>query len=256
MIDAHCHIDHYKNPITVAEEAERHGIITIAVTNLPSHFERIYPYFRKFKKIRLALGFHPQSARQSETERTIFERMVSKTSYIGEIGLDFSNENKLSKNSQIETLKFIFSNIKDRPRFITLHARKAESVVLALLEEFNIESCIFHWYSGPLTILEQAIESGHYFSINHAMTRSNKGRQIIRAIAIDHILTETDGPYIKLGNREVMPTDISSLLIALKDIYGLPLKEIEEHINSNFKRLISTIKLFNPNKHSPPHQDD
>jgi TatD DNase family protein len=89
MIDAHCHIDHYKNPLTVAEEAEKYGIITIAVTNLPSHFERAYPYFRKFKKIRPALGFHPQLVRQSETERTIFEKMVSKTSYIGEIGLDF-----------------------------------------------------------------------------------------------------------------------------------------------------------------------
>jgi TatD DNase family protein len=248
MIDAHCHIDHYQNPLVVAEEAESNGIITIAVTNLPSHFERIYPCLRKFKKIRPALGFHPQLITQNKSEQIIFKRMITKTSYIGEIGLDFSNEWKSLEISQIKTLKFILSIINDRPRFITLHTRKAERVVLELLEEFNIHNAVFHWYSGSLTILEQVIKSGHYFSVNHAMIRSKKGRKIIEMIPIDRILTETDGPYIQLGSREVRPSDISSLLIALEDIYRLPVKEIEREINYNFNRIITPIKLFSSNK--------
>lgn len=243
MLDAHCHIDHYQHPMEVAEEAEKHGIITIAVTNLPSHFERIYPYLRRFKRIRPALGFHPQLVKSSKTERFIFERMLSKTSYIGEIGLDFSNEGKLTKTSQIETLKFILHRIKDRARFISLHARKAESAVLELLEEFNIRNAVFHWYSGSLSVLGQAIKSGHYFSINHAMTRSKNGKKIIETIPMDRILTETDGPYVKFGNREARPSDIGSLLTALADIWKLSFTEIKNQIDSNFHRLISPIKL-------------
>jgi TatD DNase family protein len=248
MLDTHCHIDHYQNPLEVAKEAENHGIITIAVTNLPSHFEMIYPYLSTFKRLRLALGLHPQLVKSGKTERIIFERMLSKTSYIGEIGLDFSGEGKFSKTPQIETLKFILNKIQDRPRFITLHSRKAESAVLELLEEYNIENAVFHWYSGPLKVLEQAIKSGHYFSLNHAMVRSKKGRQIIEIIPLDCILTETDGPFIQLGSREVTPSDIKTLLIALADIRKLPVLEIENHINSNFRRLISPIKLHNISK--------
>ena len=135
-----------------------------------------------------------------------------------------------------------FKQIQDRPRFVSLHSRGAESKVLELLEEFNIQSAIFHWYSGSLTVLDQAVQSGHYFSINPAMIRSKKGRNIIDCIPVNRILTESDGPHIQLRNQPVKPTDIKSVLEVLGDIWRISFEECKAQVMSNFMELIVPIR--------------
>jgi len=61
MIDTHCHIDIYNDPMAIALECERNGVVTIAMTNLPSHFEMGYSHLKNLSKVRLALGMHPLS---------------------------------------------------------------------------------------------------------------------------------------------------------------------------------------------------
>ena len=97
MIDVHCHIDQFKNPPQIAKKAEHAGIITIAVTSLPDHFKLGYPHLLNFKKVRLALGFHPMFVGEKRFDEKLFISLASRTSYIGEIGLDFSEKNN-SKN--------------------------------------------------------------------------------------------------------------------------------------------------------------
>lgn len=242
MLDTHCHIDLYPNPHAIAKAVERQKILTIAVTNLPSHFEMGQPHLRGFRQIRPALGLHPLMAEYHERERKKFKQTFSKTSYIGEIGLDFSKEGRNTKDIQIESLRFVFKQIQDRPRFVSLHSRGAESKVLELLEEFNIQSAVFHWYSGSLTVLDQAVQSGHYFSINPAMIRSKNGRNIIDRIPLNRILTESDGPHIQLRNQPVRPSNIKIILEALRDIWGMSFQEVDEQVWSNFMKLLVPIR--------------
>ena len=242
MLDTHCHIDLYPDPFTIAREIEKRGILTIAVTNLPSHFEMGQPHLLGFRKIRPALGLHPLLAEHHKKELPKFKRMLSRTSYIGEVGLDFSKAGRGTKDVQIESLRFVFKGIQDRPRFVSLHSRGAESKVLELLQEFNIRGTVFHWYSGPLTILDQAVQSGHYFSVNPSMVRSKKGRSIINRIPSDRILTESDGPHIQLRNQPVRPTDIKGVLETLRDIWGISFEESEAQVRSNFMKLIIPIR--------------
>lgn len=242
MLDTHCHIDLYPNPLTIAKEIEKRGILTIAVTNLPSHFEIGQPHLLGFQQIRQALGLHPLMAEHHKKERPKFKQLLSKTSYIGEIGLDFSKAGRDTKNIQIESLRFVFKQIQDRPRFVSLHSRGAESKMLELLGEFDIQGAVFHWYSGSLTVLDQAVQSGHYFSINPAMIRSKKGRNIIDRIPLDRILTESDGPHIQLGNQSVRPINIKGVLEVLGDIWEMPFQETEEQVWSNFMKLLVPIR--------------
>ena len=242
MLDTHCHIDLYPNPLAIAKEIEKQGILTIAVTNLPSHFEMGLPHLRGFQQIRPALGLHPLMAEYHEGERKKFKQTFSKTSYIGEIGLDFSKEGRDTKDIQIESLRFVFKQIQDRPRFVSLHSRGAENKVLELLEEFSIQGAVFHWYSGSLSVLDQAVQSGHYFSINPAMIRSKKGRNIIDRIPLDRILTESDGPHVQLRNQSVRPIDIKGVLEVLGDIWGVSFQEADGQVWSNFMKLLAPIR--------------
>ncbi|HSH66871.1 MAG TPA: Qat anti-phage system TatD family nuclease QatD [Bacteroidia bacterium] len=242
MIDTHCHIDLYNNPMQIANECERLGIITIGMTNLPSHFEIGYKHLLSFKKVRLALGMHPLHAESHAKEFPRFIKNISKTSYIGEIGLDFSSEGIATKDIQVNTFKKILIELQGKKKILSIHSRKAEKEVLFYLSEAKISTAIFHWYSGPLRLIDEIIKAGYYFSINPAMTKSKSGQEIIKRIPHDYLLTESDGPFIENEGEPVKPIDVKIVHQYLAKIVNTPEVEIKNIIDNNFKRLLNSIR--------------
>jgi TatD DNase family protein len=242
MIDTHCHIDLYDNPIEIANECEKMGIITIGMTNLPSHFEMGYKHLQSYRKVRLALGLHPLHAELHENELPGFLRNISNTSYIGEIGLDFSKEGVITKDIQSTTFKSILEALSGKKKLVSLHSRKAEKEVLQFLIQYNIKSAIFHWYTGPLSLIKKIIEAGFYFSLNPAMIKSKSGQAIIEQIPKQHVLTESDGPFIKYNGKPVKPYDVRLVISYLSQLWQLPEKAVQEKIDTNFKELITSLK--------------
>ena len=117
MIDTHCHIDLYSNPYDIVNECEKAGIITIGMTNLPSHFELGFPHVKHCKKVRLALGMHPLYADHHEEEFTKFVANISNTSYIGEVGLDFSKEGIATRNIQLRSFMKILKLVSGTKKY-------------------------------------------------------------------------------------------------------------------------------------------
>jgi TatD DNase family protein len=234
MIDTHCHIDLYTDPLRIANESERLGIITIGMTNLPSHFEMGYPHLVNYKKVRLALGMHPLYAESHRKEFVKFKENLTKTSYVGEIGLDFSREGYSTKDIQLETFKKILLEIKDKKKLISLHSRRAEKEVLNQLIQNKIQAAIFHWYSGPIKFIENISSHGYYFSINPAMIISENGQKIIKKIPADRILTESDGPFIENDGRPINPSDIILVHKYLSTLWGISLTQVSDQIKKKF----------------------
>jgi TatD DNase family protein len=242
MIDVHCHIDQYPNPLQIATECERLGIITIGMTNIPSHFELGYNHLLSFKKVRLALGMHPLYADQHEKEFAKFKSNLNKTSYIGEIGLDFSREGIATKEKQVVSFDRILSELKGKKKLLSIHSRKAEKEVLQSLIRFEIENAIFHWYSGPVGLIEAIAKKGYYFSINPAMIKSKNGQEIINRIPKEKVLTESDGPFIERNDQAIKPKNIREVHTYLSILWNMPEEDIEELIFKNFNILISRLK--------------
>lgn len=242
MIDSHCHIDLYPNPYEITLDAEQSGITTIIVTNLPSAFIRAYPHIKSMRHIRLALGLHPLVAQQHASERENFRELVNQTSYIGEVGLDFSQVGLPTKEVQIESFRFVLQTLRGKPKFITLHSRQAESMVLDILEEEGRFPVVFHWYSGPLGVLKRALAQGHFFSINPAMVNSKKGQKIISNIPSNRVLTETDGPFVKVGKRPALPSDVAIVEDRLATIWQMEISETRTRIRENFWELIRPLR--------------
>lgn len=228
IIDTHCHYDMMPNPVDYINKAEIQGDIIIGMTNLPSHYRMGKGHIVGYKHIRLSLGFHPQLAETSQNELPLFDILVNSTSYIGEIGLDFSSAYSTSKDIQIRSLRHILSKISNNGhKLVSVHSRKAEKELFDLLVEYNIPNVIFHWYTGSISLIKDIVSSGYYFSINEAMTKSANGRKIISAIPKERILTESDAPYNK-------HCDIRNTLEYLN--------MTETEIHNNFRELINRIK--------------
>lgn len=231
----------YKNPHSVAEESERLGIVTIGMTLLPSHFELGFEHVKQYKKVRLALGMHPLKSELHKSEFSKFLFYLDHTSYIGEIGLDFSREGINQKDLQIESFKRILSSISGKPKIVSLHSRRAEKEVLQLLIENNISNAIFHWYSGSISLIDEIAKQGFYFSINPAMIKSENGKKIIERIPENLILTETDGPYITIKDNLVRPKDVELVEEFLAKKWSRTLSQVDEQIHKNFSCLVKNI---------------
>lgn len=237
LVDAHCHIDMFRDPMRAAAAAEKLGVATVAVTNIPSHYNLALAHVSEFKFVHLALGLHPLHAGTHAFEIVLFRRLVATADFIGEIGLDFSQEGVVTKGAQTEVFSEILEALQDRTRFITIHSRRAEREVLESLARFNISPVTLHWFSGSARLMDQAVDQGHSFSVNPAMLETERGRAFVRRIPLDRLLTESDGPHVRVGSRAASPRDMQAVTDKLSEIYAIPAEEICKHIERNFNTL-------------------
>jgi TatD DNase family protein len=146
MLDAHCHLDLYADPSQTAADAENAGVFTVFVTNLPSAFDVAYPHTLRFRKVRVAVGLHPLTARMhTDQELSRFKELVRKNSFIGEVGLDFSRDGLATRDRQLASFRFVLRCLEKKPKFVTIHSRRAEAAVLELLAEEYPHPVGFHW---------------------------------------------------------------------------------------------------------------
>ncbi|AXP82147.1 putative deoxyribonuclease YjjV [Mariniflexile rhizosphaerae] len=242
MLDTHCHIDLYPKPELILNECDKNGFAILSMTNLPSHFERGFPFFQNKNKVRQALGMHPLYAQHYKKEFPKFLQNLSKTSYIGEVGLDFSKEGIDTKEIQIRTFESILSIIADKKKLLSIHSRKAEKEVLNLLKKYKIRNAIFHWYSGGLNLIDEIVPEGYYFSINPAMVKSMSGRKIISKIPKEFILTETDGPFIEENNSPLKPGQVQTVISFLAKEWKINEEDVKKIIWSNFQNIVNRLK--------------
>lgn len=241
MIDAHCHVDLFKNPDSIVKECDEIGIAVIAVTNCPDHFKVGRPHLVNSKRVRLAVGLHPVLCDHSERTLRDFEDMVEQTSYVGEVGLDFSKDRTTEPATQIKSFEIVLKASSSRTRIVSIHSRHATHDVLDMLKMVTNLRGVFHWYSGPISLLGELQSQGHYISVNTAMLQSYGGRKIVENVERSRVLTESDGPYVGIGKRRARPRDMHLVLGELGKIWSISATEAECVVECNFRKLIDPL---------------
>lgn len=245
MHDTHCHVDLYEDPERIALEIERKKIFTIAVTNLPTAYYEAVPHVKRFPHLHLGVGLHPLLAiHHTPHQKKLFERAFSETSFIGEIGLDYSREGISTKEIQLSSFRFVLKLLADQKKVVTLHSRRAERDVLALLEEYKVGPVIFHWYTGSISLIDKIIAAAHYLSINSSMLTTKSGQAIVRAIPQEQVLTETDGPFTKIATKPTIPSDVRHIHSYLAALWELSVESVDNILEDNLQRLLHTTHGF------------
>jgi TatD DNase family protein len=181
FIDTHCHIDRYPDPPALLRAAASLDVMTIAVTDLPSAFQRLDVTLRGTRRLRLALGLHPlRAGAASAMELRLFTRLLPRTSYVGEVGLDFSADGKATRRRQVDVFERLLAEPALPTKVLSVHTRRAEAESITRLAQVGARA-ILHWYSGPASPIDDALSAGMYFSVNPAMLRSRNGQRILDA---------------------------------------------------------------------------
>jgi TatD DNase family protein len=248
MIDSHCHIDLYKDPLAVAREAESRKIHTVAVTHLPSHYQQAKMHLAKFNFVRPALGLHPLVSDKHSAEFEMFRAFSKEAKYIGEIGLDFSSAGRPTRIQQEQSFDFALDCIGSTRKFVTLHSRGAEDEVLARLQSHSTNKVVFHYFSGNRNQLLRLLDNGHFVSINTAMMRTSKWQTLVQSLPLSRILTETDGPFVKHGTQPSKPQDVIEVCRWLGGKFSQKIEDIVDQIKCNFYSLSGCADDYKPGK--------
>jgi TatD DNase family protein len=242
LVDTHCHVDLYPDYAALIEETEAARIYTIAVTNTPSVFPHCLALTEGKRFMRTALGLHPQLVRERHHELALMSELLCQTKYVGEVGLDFGTQDDQERALQ----KRVFSKILEEcaaigNKVLTIHSRRAATEVVDMIGDSYPGKIILHWYSGSPKVLEKAISYGFYFSINTSMTISEKGREIVNQIPRDRLLTESDGPFVKVSGRSARPTDMARVIDGLSEMFVLDRIQIAKTIYENFRHMLEVL---------------
>ncbi|NOC83850.1 Qat anti-phage system TatD family nuclease QatD [Ruegeria sp. HKCCD6428] len=244
-VDFHTHLDLYPDLQRAISTCDRRRVATLAVTTTPKAFERNLELSSCSNFVRVGLGLHPQLVADRHHEIELFEKLLPRTRYVGEIGLDRGPAHYRS----FELQRSIFARIlracaEDGGKVLSLHSVRATRPVLDMLDEHlppDRARVVLHWFNGSRSDVRRAVERGCYFSINERMLGSTNGERVLRDIPKDRVLTETDGPFILRGDTPIAPGDVGCAVEMMATLLEIPIEDVRRQILSNLHSLTATL---------------
>lgn len=145
LLDTHCHLPHYSDPVAIMEQAKQAQVDVVAVTNSPSEYRRFAARLGAREGVEVALGLHPlQVDSRWPQELLRLLRLLPRATWIGEVGLDLSPQGKPTERAQRAFFDALLAEAQVRGRPITVHNRGAADPVRRALASAGCHA-VLHW---------------------------------------------------------------------------------------------------------------
>jgi TatD DNase family protein len=241
LIDAHCHLDRYRENLANAlQQIEQHRIFTITNSmDLPSYKQNV-KIAATSDLVLPVFGIHPWNASEYVHCLDHLDGAISESPMIGEIGLDYYFVNETSRyDDERRVFEYFLGAASRQKKIVIVHTKGAESETFQLLKKYNTERVVIHWYSGPWHVLEAMVEHGFYFTIGVEVLLSQHIQEIARYLPPELILTETDNPggYKSLTGNIGIPSLVKDVIGKLAAIRGTSKQVITTMVHNNLIRL-------------------
>ena len=204
--DAHVHANLIDFPLNVARSSNDAGLAFFTCGVTPHDYLELAPQLTQ-DNIRVGLGAHPwyiSDERVTQKDIELLLELMEQTSYLGEIGLDFSSRYCVDglQDLQVKAFTKICKRAAElsrnsQPRVLSMHTVRSVDAVLDILEQTEAaQECvpIIHWFSGSSEELQRAIKLGCWFSVGEMSLKTKRGREYAKVYPKDRLLTETDLP--------------------------------------------------------------
>ncbi len=147
---------------------------------------------------------------------------------LGEIGLDYYWDD-VPKDKQKDVFLKQIEIAKKYDKPIVIHARDAYEDTYNILKEAKHYG-IMHCYSGSVEMAERYVKIGFMISLAGPVTFKNAKvpKEVARAIGIDHLLIETDCPYLTPHPFRGKLNEPANVVYIAQEIAKLKNMEIED----------------------------
>jgi TatD DNase family protein len=250
LIDTHAHLemrefnDDRDEVIKRAREAGVEYIVTIGTT-LESSRDAVM-LADKYDFIYAAIGIHPHEVKDIlHPTYDILRHFAQHKKVVayGEIGLDYHYEHS-PRIDQKRKFRDMLREARMLELPVIVHDRDAHEDTLQILsEEWSPElGGVLHCFSGDIAMARRVIEMGFSISIAGPVTfpKAEALREVVRQIPIEHLLIETDSPYLApqpMRGKRNEPAFVRSTAEAIAKIKGLSFDDVARITSFNAMQL-------------------
>lgn len=193
------------------------------------------------------MGLHPCYVKEHyKEELAVVEKWLSERAFaaIGEIGLDYYWD-LTYKEQQIEAFEQQIDWALQYQLPIVIHSRESTQDCIDIVrkkQNGNLKG-IFHCFSGTLDEAQQVVALGMHLGIGGVVTfKKTTLVDIVREIPLEHIVLETDAPYLAPVPYRGKRNESSYIpLIADKvaEIKQMPITELEAITSLNAQKIFA-----------------
>ena len=247
MIDTHAHLYLLDQPLTdlvqQAKKTSLRHIINIGI-DIDSSLAALAQSKQYPSLISATLGIHPCDC-QGFTDYNQLRDLAQQEPFvaIGEIGLDYHH---MTAPKQIQwdcfTNQLALAQELDLP--VVIHNRKADADVAAIIQDFPKVKKVLHCFSSSITFAESILNDSTFFSFTATITFAKKGKTLtaLKQLPLDHIMIETDCPYLKPAGVDALqnsPIFIGHILRKVANVRQLDCTELERQLD------LTSLSFFN-----------
>jgi len=258
VIDSHCHLN-FENlskdlPNIIKRCKENTVTHLLSINTNPEYFINHLDLIKNYNNIYISYGIHPEEIKNDSYLSLIeIENNINNPKLIalGETGLDFYHSIQYKKK-QIEIFEdhIEASKLFDLP--IIIHQRNSEEDIIKVLDKYKNDNLkiVFHCFTGSKNLLNYCLENKYYISLSGIVTFKNANllREIILKVSLDHLLIETDSPYlapVPMRGKTNEPSFVKYTGEFLAEFYSMTKESFFELTDNNFYKLFSRAKKDN-----------
>ncbi len=162
---------------------------------------------------------------------------------IGEIGLDYYWE-PIDKPKQMAFFRAQLDMAEEFDLPVLIHDREAHGDCFDVVRAYPGVRGVFHGYSGSVEMAKELVKRGWYIAFGGVVTFKNahRVREVAASIPLDHLLIETDCPYMapvphrgKVCHSAMLP----HVAEMLAELHHTTVDEIAAVTTENAKRLFA-----------------
>jgi TatD DNase family protein len=215
----------------------------------------------RFEGLYACVGFHPHDAAKAgpkDLEEIEALSRHPKVVAIGEIGLDYHYDHS-PRETQREVFALQIGIALRRGLPVVIHSREAEEDTLKIVETAlaaeasgqpsgpaRLPRGVFHCFPGDVGMARRVIGWGFCISIPGPVTfavkpnKPNVMAEVVSEIPLEHILLETDSPYLSpvpLRGTRNEPSRIPLIAQKVAALKGVPVDEVGRATSIAARRL-------------------
>ena len=245
IIDTHCHIytSEMENADEIIKEAAKNDIHLILNGTDPQSNEEVLELSKRYENVHAALGYFYSFAEEiTDEDISLLDNQLENNEVIavGEIGIDYYHR-KDNEDKQKELFEKMLDLAEKHDLPVIVHCRKAMQDTYDILKKHDVIGSM-HCYQGSAEMAQEFIKLGFYMGIGGPITHNNnkKIRKTVKKIGVNHIIVETDSPYLtpeeKRGEKNT-PLNLKYIIRKLAEELDMTESQVMEITAANAKKL-------------------
>jgi TatD DNase family protein len=238
LIDGHAHLHEIEDAAEAVDRARAAGVTQILAVgmDLASNRRTLALAEAHRDAVLPAVGYHPWNIVSEDLPATLahMDAHLHRCVAVGEVGLDYKV--KVKKALQQEVFNKVLRLAGRHRKPVIVHSRFSHQRCHRMVSQHGIERAVFHWFSGPLDVLDRIVADGYYVSCTPALAYSTAHQQAMRHAPLERILVETDCPVPYQG-KPSEPAHLIETIRQLSLLKRLPEKKVARITAASARRL-------------------